>query len=318
MAAGGRAGAPDTELDRPLGGILFIIGAGIVFTVMNALAKELSQTLPVLMIGWGRYSFHLVFVLFYVGITLGPAGWARVLVSRRPMLQAFRSVLMLGATLSFFLAVKYVPLAGATAVNFIEPLVITILSFLLLKEQVGPRRWAAVIVGFVGVLIVVRPGFGMAHPAILAPIFGATCGALYSTFTRAVSTFDRPITSLAYSGIFGCLALSLAMPFVWQQPSGRDWLMLIGIGLSGGMAHLLVIRAFSAAPASLVAPFVYVQLLWTIAMDFWWFGNWPQSTTWAGASLIIATGIYIAHRERLRAQAAALARNPGPTHSSII
>lgn len=300
--------------DRPLYGILCLVGAGMVFSVFNAIVKHLAQELPVMEVAWGRYIFHLVFALGYAviaarlghGPEVSPLSWSQrignSLRSRKPGLQFLRSLLMLATTLLFFLAVSYIDLATATAIAFVEPMVITILSFLLLKEFVGVRRWAAVVVGFLGVLVVIRPGFGMAHWAVLLPVLSASMGASYNVLTRLVARHDGNVASLFYAALVGCLVLSCAMPFLWQAPRWDQWLLLAALGFSGGLAHTLVIRAFSYASASIVAPFIYLQLLWATAISFLWFDALPAVTTWIGGAVIIATGIYTAHRERIRAR----------------
>lgn len=314
--------------DRPLYGILCLVAAGFVFSFFNAIVKHLSQELPVPEVAWGRYAFHLVFALLYAGIAprfstgipergagrkehpgRWAAPWREMLRTRRPGLQFLRSLLMLATTLMFFLAVSYIDLASATAVAFVEPLVITILSHFLLRERVGPRRWVAVAAGFAGVLIVIRPGFGMVHPAILLPLLSASLGAGYNVLTRVVARHDGNSTSLFYAALLGCVVLSCFMPFIWQAPNPAQWLLLAALGLCGGIAHTLVIRAFSYASASVIAPFIYLQLLWASAIGYFWFGSLPALTTWAGGAVIIATGLYVAHRERIRARERMPARN---------
>lgn len=302
--------------DRPLFGILCLVTAGFVFSFFNAIVKHLSAEMPVMEVAWGRYVFHLVFAIFYAGVAarfepvaavlpgakswLHP--WREMLRARKPGLQFLRSLLMLATTLLFFLAVSYIDLASATAVAFVEPLVITILSHFLLKERVGVRRWAAVAVGFVGVLIVIRPGFGMVSLAILLPVLSASTGATYNVLTRIAARYDGNATSLFYAALVGCLTLSCFMPFLWQAPTLTQWLLLAALGLCGGFAHTLVIRAFTYASASVIAPFIYLQLLWATAIGYGWFDMLPAVTTWIGGAVIIATGIYTAHRERIRAR----------------
>jgi drug/metabolite transporter (DMT)-like permease len=304
--------------DRPLFGILCLITAGFVFSFFNAIVKYLSTNgMPVMEVAWGRYVFHLVFAVIYAGIARHiekPAAaappptanwlhsWRDMLRARKPGLQFLRSLLMLATTLIFFLAVSHVDLAAATAVAFVEPMVITILSHFLLKERVGVRRWAAVAIGFVGVLIVIRPGFGMVSLAILLPVLSASTGATYNVLTRIAARYDSNVTSLFYAALVGCLVLSAFMPFVWRTPSLAEWLLLAALGLSGGLAHTLVIRAFSYASASIIAPFIYLQLVWATAVGYVWFDMLPAITTWIGGAVIIATGIYTAHRERIRAR----------------
>jgi drug/metabolite transporter (DMT)-like permease len=315
--------------DRPLFGILCLVTAGFVFSFFNAIVKHLSTNgMPVMEVAWGRYVFHLVFAIVYAGVArhverpsslggssatdwLKPADWLRpwrdMLLARKPGLQFLRSLLMLATTLLFFLAVSHIDLASATAVAFVEPMVITMLSPFLLKEKVGRRRWAAVAIGFIGVLIVIRPGFGMVSLAILLPVLSASTGATYNVLTRIAARYDSNATSLFYAASVGCLVLSCFMPFIWQAPSVKEWLLLAALGLSGGLAHTLVIRAFSYASASIIAPFIYLQLVWATAIGYVWFDMLPAATTWIGGAVIIATGIYTAHRERIRAKERAAA-----------
>lgn len=315
--------------DRPLFGILCLVTAGFVFSFFNAIVKYLSiNGMPVMEVAWGRYVFHLVFAIVYAGVARHverpsglaglPAGdkwkpadllkpWRDMLLARKPGLQFLRSLLMLATTLLFFLAVSHIDLASATAVAFVEPMVITMLSPFLLKEKVGRRRWAAVAIGFIGVLIVIRPGFGMVSLAILLPVLSASTGATYNVLTRIAARYDSNATSLFYAASVGCLVLSCFMPFIWQAPSAKEWLLLAALGLSGGLAHTLVIRAFSYASASIIAPFIYLQLVWATAIGYVWFDMLPAVTTWIGGAVIIATGIYTAHRERIRAKERAAA-----------
>jgi len=294
-------------MEKTLRGILFLLGSGLVFTFLDSLAKETALVLPVLQVAWGRYVFHFLFLPFYgerpfARASWSAAGWRRIFATKHPWLQIIRSLLLLGATLFFFAAVHFVPLADAAAVAFLEPLLITALAHVFLKERVGPRRWAAVIVGLVGVLVVIRPGFGMAHWGVLLALGSAACGSVYSTLTRVVSRDDAASTSLAYAGIAGVIGLSLVMPFVWQPVDGLLWLMFFGLGISGGLGHFLMIKAFGAAPGGTLAPFIYVQILWIVIVGWLWFGDWPVPTTWIGIALIVGSGLYALHRERVRAR----------------
>ena len=292
--------------DNHLRGILFLLGSGIVFTILDSLAKETSYLIPVLQVAWGRYVFHVVFLPLYAERPTGSAFWSRtrwtrMFVTKHPWLQIMRSLLLLGATLFFFGAVSYVPLAEAQAVAFIEPLLITGIAHFFLAEKVGVRRWLAIAVGFIGVLVVIRPGFGMMHWGMLLSLGSAGCGSIYATLTRIVSRKDSAGTSLAYSGIAGFIGLTLAMPFVWEPASGTVWILFFALGISGGLGHYLMIKAFEAAPGGTLAPFIYVQMLWMVIIGFIWFGDWPAITTWVGIGLIVGSGLYALHRERIRA-----------------
>lgn len=294
------------RLDAPFRGILFLLGSGLVFTILDSLAKEASAFVPILQVAWGRYAFHIVFLPLYADRSIGDGGparrIARMFATRHPWLQILRSLLLLGATLFFFGAVSYVPLAEAQAVSFLEPLLISVIAHFFFAERVGIRRWLAIVVGFIGVLVVIRPGFGMMHWGMLLSLGSAACGAVYVMLTRMVSRQDGPGTSLAWAGIAGFLILSAAMPFVWQPASIYVWALFFALGISGGLGHYLVIKAFAAAPGGTLAPFIYVQMLWMVVIGWLWFGDWPAISTWIGIVLIVGSGLYALHRERVRAR----------------
>jgi drug/metabolite transporter (DMT)-like permease len=295
------------RVDAPFRGILFLLGSGLVFTFLDALAKETSMLLPILQVAWGRYIFHFVFLPFYgdrpfTRASWSASGWRRLFATQHLWLQIIRSFLLLGATLFFFGAVYYVPLADAGAVAFLEPLLITALAHFFLGEKVGLRRWVAVIVGLIGVLVVLRPGFGMAHWGVLLALGSAGCGSIYSTLTRVVSRDDSAATSLAFSGLAGVVGLSLVMPFVWHPADGGIWLMFLGLGILGGLGHFLMIKAFGLAPGGMLAPFIYVQMIWMVIVGWLRFGDWPVTSTWIGIALIVGSGLYALHRERVRAR----------------
>jgi drug/metabolite transporter (DMT)-like permease len=303
-------------MDSILRGILLLTGSGIVFTFADSLAKAAAMTLPILQVAWGRYIFHFIFLPAFGEQPFARAswslyGWARLLRTRHLGLQIVRSVLLLVVTLSYFGAIHYVPLAYAAAVAFLEPLLIMALAHIFLKEHVGPRRWIAVAIGLAGVIVVIRPGFGMIHWGILLAVLTAICAAAYVVLTRVCSRYDSAATSLAYSSLAGVIGLSIVAPFVWQPVDCLHWLMFIGLGVAGGYGHLLVIQAFALAPGGTLAPFIYVQMLWIVAIGWFWFGDWPIWSTWAGITLICGSGLYSLHRERVRARQ----RNRKPSDS---
>lgn len=288
------AGAPST-----VRGILFMLAAGLTFVLMDAGGKHMTQSLPVMEVVWGRYLFHLLALPLF----LGGARMRDALRSARPGLQILRSWLLLGSTFFFFLAIKYIPLADATAIGFVGPLFLTALSVPLLGEHVGIRRWTAVSIGFASVLIIIRPGFGMVHWAVIMPLVTAACFAFYQIATRILSRSDGPATTYFYSATVGMVVSSVIVPFEWQTPDLQGWIGLAFIGVTGGLAHYLMIRAFALAPASLLAPFSYAQLIWSVAIGFFWFGDFPDSWTLIGAAVICASGLYVLHRERQLAAA---------------
>ena len=291
------SGPPMTTPARPvLAGILLIIAAGILFTVMDATAKYLSQRLPLVEVAWGRYLFHAVTLPFLVARSGGLA----TLRSNRLGLQLWRSVYLLASTVIFWVALRYIPLADATAISFVGPLMLTALSVPFLKEKVGPRRWAAVGVGFLGALIIIRPGPAMVQPAALLPLASSAAFAAYAICTRILSRYDHWTTTLIWSASVGLVLLSLMVPFVWQTPDLAGWIGLAFLGLVGSLAHLLLILAYARAPASTLAPLSYLQLIWSTTVGFLLFGTFPDSWTLAGGAVVAASGLYVIHRERLR------------------
>jgi len=226
-------------------------------------------------------------------VVLLPHYGRRLLVTRRPLIQIGRALLMLISNLVFVLAIGRVPLATASAIGFTSPLIVTAQSMPLLGERVGPRRWSAVLIGFGGALLIIRPGSGLHDPAVLLLPGSAAAYALYQIATRWAAAFDPAATGIVFSALVG----SLVMSFVPPQ-SLFDLLLFISLGLLGGAEHYLVIRAFQSGPAAVIAPLGYVELIGTAALGYFVFGNFPDLWTWLGAAIIIASGLYIALRER--------------------
>ena len=192
---------------------------------------------------------------------------------------------------------QYLPLAEATTISFTSPLFVVGLCGPLLKESVGWRRWVAVACGFLGAIVVVRPGSAVFHWAAVLPLVGAFWFGLFQIFTRAIGAEDRAITTLFYTTGVGTAIISLAMPFVWTPPTPIQWLILMGLGTLGLCAHLSIIRAFVLADASAVAPFNYVRIVWAIALGFVLFDDLPDAMTILGGAVIVASGLYIIYSE---------------------
>lgn len=284
---------PQRPADAPVRGVLMMCFAVACFATMNGFVKELRvQELPLMEIIWGRYFFHTVIVL-----ALFPRRIPMLLSGSDKGLQVLRSILVLLATACMFTAVGFMPLADAVAITFIAPLLITALSVPLLKERVGLRRWVAVCVGFVGMLIIVRPGGGLFQLAALLPIGVTVFYAIYQIITRVISHRTDPINTVFYTAIVGGVVMSLAVPFFWQTPTVEQWGLLIVIGLLGGLGHWAIILAYQRAEAPLVAPFAYTELIWATLMGIALFGDYPDLWTLAGAGVIAASGIYILKRE---------------------
>jgi drug/metabolite transporter (DMT)-like permease len=206
---------------------------------------------------------------------------------------------MLVGNALFVVAIAHVPLATASAIGFTAPLIVTALAGPLLREHVGIRRWSAVLIGFAGALVIIRPGSGFDDPMLLLLLFGSVTHALYLVATRWVSNYDDAATSIVFSALMGSLIMSLVLPFSFVLPRDPfDIAMLCSLGLIGAAGHYLVIRAFRNGPAAVIAPLGYVELIGTATLGYLIFDNFPDVWTWIGAAIIIASGLYIALRER--------------------
>lgn len=292
--------SPPTGIDDPLRGIVLILLAMISFSVSDATAKYLSASLPSLVIVWLRWvGFGLIMAPFLVGSR------GTVLRSRAPWLQVCRTVGLVGSAFFFILSLRYLPLASASAIAFAAPLMVTALSIPLLGETVGPRRWAAVVVGLIGVVVVIRPGSGTFGFAALYPLVSAASWALGMIVTRKTSQLDGAKTTMSYSAVIGLGLLSLLVPFEWRTPEPFELLLALAMAVASTAAQFLVVTAYRMARASVLAPISYSQLIWSTLLGLLVFGNVPDAWTLAGAAIIIGSGIYTAHRERIVARRAA-------------
>ncbi|MBI1959441.1 MAG: DMT family transporter [Candidatus Rokubacteria bacterium] len=213
------------------------------------------------------------------------------------------SFLLLASTSLFFAALGFVPLADATAVSFTSPLLVAALAGPMLAERVSRGHWLAIAVGFCGALIVIRPGAEGANPYLLLVVASSGCYAVYQILTRRMAAYDRPEVSVTYSAIVGTLVLSVAVPFFWRTPDRLShWLILSAVGLLGGLGHYFVARAFLWGEASILSPFQYAQLIGAAGMGYLAFGDVPSGWTWGGATVITASGLYIAWQESQRSR----------------
>lgn len=280
---------------RVLRGVFLIVLATMFFVIMNTGVKLLRPHLPTVELIWARTLGHTVFIF----AIFGPShGWWRLFVTRRPGTQLVRSFLLLASTSLFFTALGFVPLADATAVSFTSPLLVAALAGPMLSERVGLGHWLAIAAGFLGALVLIRPGAEGANPYLGLVIGSSICYAVYQVLTRRVAGHDRPETSVTYSALVGTLVLSATVPFYWRPP-GRlsHWLILLALGLLGGLGHYCVAQALRLAPVSIVSPFHYVQLVAAAAVGYLAFGDVPSAWMWVGAAVITASGLYIAWRE---------------------
>lgn len=286
-----QATAPATQKATGIGLMVLAI---LLFTLMDTIGKTLTATYPVSQVVWARYAFHLLLVLAFL-----PWLGTGLVRTRYPVLQVVRGVLLAFGTLFMFTAISFIPLADAYTVTFVAPLLVTLLSVPLLKEHVGWRRWSAVVAGFVGVLIVLRPGLGVMHWAASLPLITAMCFALYQILTRIVSggAGESPFAMWFYLALVGALTLSLLAPFVWQPVAPAHWPLMLVMGALGGAGHLVLIRGLTLAPASLLSPFTYSQIVWGLLIGYLVFGDVADVWTLLGCTVIVASGLFVFYRE---------------------
>lgn len=284
-----------------LRGILYMTCAVGMFPFINASAKYLSATYPTSEIIWARFAGHLIFVVLAFFPRLG---WS-LFATTRPVLQITRSVLLLVATSFFVNAIGRLPLATASAIGFASPFIVTALSVPVLGERVGARRWSAVIIGFLGVLIIIRPGTDVTNWASLLVLASTSCYAVYQVLTRLIAAAEKPETGIVYAALVGTAAMTAIAPLDWRLPGpALDWLLFGCLGFFGGFGHYFVIKAYRHGPAAVIAPFSYGELIGSTVIGYYAFGNFPDAWTWLGAAIIVSCGVYIAYREGVRRQTA--------------
>ena len=287
--------SPSADTGAVRRGILWMIVATMMFVNVDAIAKHLAVTYPVVEVVWARYFFHLLFLLNFLGRRI-----PTVLRTRRLALQLGRSALLGTATFLMTSGLRFIPLADAITLLFLVPLMVTVLSGRFLGERVGLRRWISVAVGFLGALVIIRPGTGMMQMAALFPIGAAVAATFYQISTRILARTDPAITTIVYTAVLAAFVLSAIVPFVWVTPTPIDFLMMVASGVFGGLGHFLLIKAFTAAPAATVSPFTYTTLIWSVAYGFVFFGDLPDAWTWVGAAIIVGSGIYALHFDKRR------------------
>lgn len=263
---------------------------------MDGLAKHLAGHYSVTQVVWARFFFHFLFILPVILLHYR----ATVLRVGQPALQLLRGGFLLAATTCFFWSLKFLSIPDALTLLFVSPLIVTCLSPLLLGEQVGIRRWSAVIVGFVGVCIVLRPGGHGFQPASLAALGAGFFHACYILATRRLAGTAPPLVTLFYTSILGMVLLSVYMPWHWQTPQPLHAAMMVAVGAIAATGHYLFIKAFDYAEASLLAPFGYGEIVMATIVGYLGFGDFPDRLSWVGIAVIVASGVYIALREHRR------------------
>lgn len=280
--------------NQTLVGIALMLGAMASLPLIDVLAKFLGQQgLPVVQIVWARLFFGAIVTLpLAVRASGGSALWPA-----NPAYHLLRSSLLILATFTFFLSLKFLPIADALAVFFVQPLVVVVLSALVLGEHVGPRRWAAVVAGFVGTLIIIRPGFAAFNPGTLLALAAGCFLAVYFVLTRRISGQAKAMVTSFQTNLVGTLLLSALMPLVWTTPSPAQWQMMAGLGLIATFGHFLIVRAYDFAEASLLAPLAYTEMIMATLCGWLFFGDFPDQWTFVGVAILITSALYISWRE---------------------
>jgi drug/metabolite transporter (DMT)-like permease len=278
-----------------LTGIALMCFALVCFCMLDTTAKWLNGHIPTLEVLWARYAGHFALSLVFVNPWTTPG----LLSTQRPWLQIFRSVVLVGSSIFNFTALRYLQLDQTSAIMFTTPLFVALCAGPLLGEWIGPRRWGAVLFGFAGVLLVTRPGAGGIHPAAILSLLGAICYALYNIMTRILASYDSTSTTLFYSALVGLIVSTIPTPWIWQTPSNPLVIAaMVWMGALGWIGHLFLIMAHRRAPAPILAPFIYTQIIWMIAAGFIVFGDMPNRWTLSGVAVVIGAGLYLLYRER--------------------
>lgn len=306
---GGALKEPLTAMTNPLAsaplrtniarGILFMCLAVLMMPVMNATAKALTADYPIAQVVWARFTGHLVCMTL---VFWPKRGW-RLFKSARPAIQFARSSIMFASNGAYIAALSTVALANASAIMFMAPILVTALSAPMLGEKVGIRRWGAVVVGFLGALIIIRPGmaqsaFATSGIGIGLLVFSMASFAIYQILTRQLSNRDSAETNIVYTAVVAAVVMSLIIPSIFVMPTRPlDWALFGVIGAIGGFTQYFVAKALEEAPASVVSPYLYGELLTSAIVGLAIFGDFPDAMTWVGASVVATSGIYIAYRE---------------------
>ena len=275
--------------------ILLNISAWMLLPFMDGMAKHLSTEIHFIQVVWGRYFFmailSLLITYFFFNHNLR---WPKNL-----QIQLSRSLFLFLSTVFFFFSISKISLAEALTLAFVSPIIVTILSIFLLNEKVGIRRLIAVLLGFVGALIVIRPGFNEINIATVAALGTGICYAFYMVSTRKLSSIDNPLLTLIFTGLSGAIVISLVVPFFWTWLNYSQWLILISLASIGTVGHLLIILSLNFAEASKLAPLAYFEIVTNVLIGYYFFNDFPNKWIWLGLFLIISSGIYISIRENV-------------------
>ena len=273
--------------------IIFSLLGWMFLPVMDGFAKYLSAELPVLQITWARYFFTVAFTLPIMFFFYNK----QLVWSNKPKLQILRGLILLTANICFFYSISVISLAKALTLAFIAPLIVTAFSPMLLGEKVGFKRWTAVIIGFIGSLVVIRPGFLEINFASFSALATGLMYGFYLIITRKLSTSDNPLLTLLLTGLVGAVIVSIIIPFVWVKPTLNQWFMMAGIGVFACIGHLFLILSLKYADASKLAPLGYTEIIPNVIIGYYFFSDFPDNWTFLGLFIIVISGIYISRRE---------------------
>lgn len=280
--------------DQLLPAIGIILFATLCFAAMDTTGKFLTAQLPAIMVVWGRTLFQTVFAAGYLGAVAGP----KFFVTHRPLAQFIRSITLTSASLLVYYALSHVPLADVIAAMFFGPILVALFSAIFLREKIGIHRIGAILAGFAGILLILRPGMADASPWLLLALAAAVLNAVYLMLTRFLSDPVERRAAQFHTTSIGAIVLTLAIAYFWQTPDLTGFALLTLMGLLGTIGHFSLVTAFKYAPASLLSPFLYSQVFFSMLSSVLFFGDRLTSTTLAGTLLLVASGIYIWWRER--------------------
>ena len=276
--------------------IIFSLLGWMFLPVMDGFAKFLSDDLPILQITWARYFFTVVFTLPIMMFFFKK----QLVWSDKPKLQILRGLILLSANICFFYAISIISLAKALTLAFVAPLIVTAFSPLMLGEKVGFRRWTAVVIGFIGSLVVIRPGFVELNFASFAALGTGILYGFYLIITRKLSTSDNPLLTLLLTGMVGAILVSAVIPFYWVKPTLNQWSLMAGIGVFACIGHLFLILSLKYADASKLAPLGYTEIIPNVLIGYYFFNELPDNWTYVGLLIIILSGLYISRREYMK------------------
>ncbi|MDP8917774.1 MAG: DMT family transporter [Pseudomonadota bacterium] len=278
-------------------GIALMCAALICFSCLDATAKWVNRSVDPMVTVWARYVSAALLTL----IVINPRTKPGALRTRRLPLQLIRSFLLFASTICNFFALQYLQLVETQSIIFATPLLVALLAGPLLGERIGWQRLTAIGIGFAGVLVITRPGLGTMHPAALLSLAGAVSYAFYNIVTRMLASSDSSATTTLYSSVAGIVLMTPLLPWIWTTPSSPlTWVLLVTTGLYGALGHWFLVLAHARAPAAILAPFIYSQIIWMLALGYILFGDWPDPWTFVGAGIVIASGLYLLYRERTK------------------